>query len=566
MVAKKKTATVIVANEQATDSGVFGIYEISKIRISKTNRKHFDETKLNELAATVKAMGVLEPILIRPVTPTAEEPEEYEIVAGERRYRASIIAGLTTIPAMCRNMSDEQAAEVQIIENLQREDPHPLEEAPGYQNLMFKHGWTVEMLIEKLNRSKSYIYGRLKLCSLAAPLHDDFYAKKFDASIALLVARIPLPGLQIKAMNEIMSSPHDGQPMSFRDGKKHIENRYMLQLSNAPFDIKDAKLMAIAGSCVKCPKRTGNQPEIYPDIDQSICTDPDCFEEKKAALDLRKIAEANKKGIQVFEGDEAAEKSRLHNDHIDADNYLWSFRRFKKEEDRNQRVKSAIPPDAMPQPDCLLRLPNGKLITWYLRKDIQSTLEKLGICMTEQENDERYAAIVNTPPTEKQLAERAQQAADKKVIEDENKFRLALYKQIRQRGLIGLDIKSQREVLNLALIIILENSTTDCDDLSDLYKFGVDRHSAIANHIEQASSDELQRVLMDFLITDHLGVADIDDIGEEYDHFSFMLKIAKNEGIDIDAVRKTATQPPEIVDATPVKRPILSLKKKTEAA
>lgn len=566
--AKKKTPTT--ANVPATevaDQGVFGIQQIADIRISKTNRKRFNQQALDELAANIKEIGVAQPILIRPVPPTADEPQPYEIVAGERRYRASIIAGATTIPAMCRNLSDLQAAKIQILENLQRENPHPMEEAEGYENLMLTHGYSADQLTEELKKSRSYIYGRLKLCSLAKGLREDFLDDKFPASTALLIARIPVPELQIKAVKEITAPQHGGEPMSYRQAENHIRNRYMLKLESAPFDIKDAKLLAVAGNCTKCPKRTGNQPEVFADVDPDICTDPDCFSEKKAALDLRKIAEANKKGIPVYEGYDADAKRQQVGKYAAGDDNLWSFRRLNDNVNRNQKVEAVIPANAMPKPDCLLRLPSGKLVTLYARKDVQAALEKIGTCLSEQENDARHAAIVNAPPTEKQLAERAQQEADRKAAEDETKFRLALYKQIRQRGLIALDIRSQRELLNLALTVILENSNTECRPLSDLYKFGCDRHGAISNHIEQASTDELQRVLMDFLVTDHLEIDDLDDIGEEYDHFRFVLKIAKHEGIDVDAVRKAATQPPEEVSAMPAKRTTLTLKKKpTEEA
>lgn len=563
----KNTAAVAdpaIAPPEPDDQGTFGIYNLTEIRISKTNRKRFNQQALQELADNIKQIGVAQPILIRPVfAPTDAEPQKYEIVAGERRWRASIIAGVSTIPAMLRVLTDLQAAKIQILENLQRENPHPLEEAEGYENLMLAHGYSADQLVDELKKSRSYIYGRLKLCSLAKDIRDDFLDDKFSASTALLIARIPVPALQIKVVKEITAPQYGGEPMSYRQAASHIQNRYMLQLGKAPFDIKDTKLLAVAGNCIKCPKRSGNQPEVFADIDQNICTDPDCFSEKKAALDVRKIADANKKGIPLFEGADATEKTKQRHMYIAGDDYLWSLQRFKEGANRNQFVETALPTSSLPKPECLIRASNGKIRTLYLREDIQAALEKDGICMTEQENDQRHAEIVNMPPTEKQLAERAEQEADRKAAEDETKFRLALYKQIRQRGTNAFDIRSQRELLNLALTIILEDSSTDCRPLSDLYKFGCDRHSAISNHIEQASTDELQRVLMDFLITDHLEIDDVSDVGEDYDHFKFILKIAEHEGIDVEAVRKSATQPPEVIDATPFKRPLLTLKKKT---
>ncbi|KAK0349144.1 hypothetical protein LTR94_034331, partial [Friedmanniomyces endolithicus] len=133
------------------------------MRASPDNRKRFNEQALQELAASIKTMGVAQAILIRPVTPTAESPEPFEIVAGERRFRASKIAGKATIPALCRQLSDLDAAKIRILENLQREDPHPMEEAEGYQLLMLQHGFTADQLVDEVKKSRSYIYGRLKL-------------------------------------------------------------------------------------------------------------------------------------------------------------------------------------------------------------------------------------------------------------------------------------------------------------------------------------------------------------------------------------------------------------------
>jgi len=166
----------IVVDELATDSR-FDSLPVLDIRISKTNRKRFNLAALKELAANIKANGLIQPILVRPVEPTEEEPQHYEIVCGERRYRATNIAKLTSINVIIRNLSDTQAAELQLIENLQREDPHPMEEAEGYQALMLHSGYTADMLADKLSKSRSQIYATLKLCNLCKELRDEFFER-----------------------------------------------------------------------------------------------------------------------------------------------------------------------------------------------------------------------------------------------------------------------------------------------------------------------------------------------------------------------------------------------------
>jgi len=115
----------------------------------------------------------------------------YELVAGERRYRACKLAGLNTIPAMIRSLTDDQVLEIQIIENLQRDDLTELEEAEGYDALMTHSNFTVDQVGEKIGKSRSYVYGRLKLLELTEDSKQAMRVGTLDASRALLIARIP---------------------------------------------------------------------------------------------------------------------------------------------------------------------------------------------------------------------------------------------------------------------------------------------------------------------------------------------------------------------------------------
>lgn len=125
-------------------------------------RRRFDEGKLNELAASIKEQGVLQPILVRP----AEKSGKYEIVAGERRYRASKLAGLKTIPAIIKELGDEVTLAVALIENIQRQELNPLEEAASYRELLDNYGYTQAKLAEKLGKSRVYVANTLRLLAL----------------------------------------------------------------------------------------------------------------------------------------------------------------------------------------------------------------------------------------------------------------------------------------------------------------------------------------------------------------------------------------------------------------
>jgi ParB family chromosome partitioning protein len=144
---------------QTQSSGSFESIPLEAIRPSSTNpRRNFDETALNELAASIGEAGVTQPILVRPIPNPADIyiAEGYEIVSGERRFRAAKLAGLEEIPAFVRELDDRTALEIQMIENLQRADLHPMEEAEGYRALMAVQPRCVHTLgFRKIIRSRA---------------------------------------------------------------------------------------------------------------------------------------------------------------------------------------------------------------------------------------------------------------------------------------------------------------------------------------------------------------------------------------------------------------------------
>ena len=264
------------------------------VQESKTNpRRQFDETKLAELADNIRQHGVLQPVLVRPL-PDAE-PGFYELVAGARRYRASKLAGRESIPATVRELTDTECLELQLIENLQRADVHELDEARGYLALMRLQPdtYTVETLAEKIGRSEKYVYSRLRLTHLVEEVQLAFYAAKLTVAHAFEIARLQ-PNDQNRALAECF--PHHrtaaallkdkkAEAVTVRELREWIEREIHLDISNAPFDPQDTALVPAAGSCAACPKRTGNNPLLFPEVRQkSICTDRTCYRAKVEAF------------------------------------------------------------------------------------------------------------------------------------------------------------------------------------------------------------------------------------------------------------------------------------------
>lgn len=142
-------------------------------------RTHMDQESLSELAASIKSQGVMQPILVRAIdsTPGAER---YEIVAGERRWRASQLAGLSEVPVLIRNIPDEQALAMALIENIQRENLNPLEEAQGLQRLIDEFGLTHQQAADAVGRSRPAASNLLRLLQLTAPVQELLMTGQLD--------------------------------------------------------------------------------------------------------------------------------------------------------------------------------------------------------------------------------------------------------------------------------------------------------------------------------------------------------------------------------------------------
>lgn len=253
---------------------------------------------IDELAANVKLHGVTQPGVARP----SKVAGRFELVFGARRLRASRKAGLTHFPMMVRDLSDSVVLEMQLIENIQREDIHALEEADSYQKLRDVHGFTVEEIAAKVGKPPSTVLARLKFCSLIPEARKAFFDDKFNAGVALSLARIPHADQQKEALKQILDQIHFNGEVTARQAMEIVRRRFMLKLLDAPFDRHDAQLVAAAGSCAACPKRTGNQRELFADVaaKEDLCTDSKCWDAKKAATWEAKRAEAKKNGSKVL--------------------------------------------------------------------------------------------------------------------------------------------------------------------------------------------------------------------------------------------------------------------------
>lgn len=154
---------------------------IETVRSNNLNpRKHFNEEELEDLARSISEKGILQPVVVRP----AADPGTYQIVAGERRWRAAQRAGLHTIPVLVRELSDKEVLEIAIIENVQRADLNPVEEAMGYQQLIDSFEYTQQQLAESIGKSRSHIANTLRLMTLPRPVLDKLQQGELTAGHA----------------------------------------------------------------------------------------------------------------------------------------------------------------------------------------------------------------------------------------------------------------------------------------------------------------------------------------------------------------------------------------------
>ncbi len=151
-------------------------------------RLAFDEATLEELAASIREHGVLQPILVRPL-----DDGRYQLIAGERRWRASRIAGLATIPALVEDIDDDTALEISIIENLQREDISPLDEAAMYDRMIRDHGYSIRKLADKLGKDKGYLENRLRLADAPPEVRELVSLRKDTLSHAYELMKVQDP-------------------------------------------------------------------------------------------------------------------------------------------------------------------------------------------------------------------------------------------------------------------------------------------------------------------------------------------------------------------------------------
>lgn len=419
---------------------------LAKLKPSPSNpRKHFDDTKTAELAASIGKVGVLEPIIVRQWKKSAD----YEIVCGERRYRAAKLAKLDSVPAVTREYSDDDVLEIQITENSQRENPHPLDEADGFKVLVDR-GRTAASIADKIGRPTKYVLERLQLCQLSASCRKALDDDQLSLGSAMILARIPDAKLQAKAL-QAATPGYGGGIMPAKRVGEIVRERFMLKLAGAPFDRSDAKIVPKAGACTVCPKRTGNQTELFDDVKSpDVCTDPGCYRSKLDAQWKIATAAAKEAGQKVLTDKEAKKLFPYQSDepgygaaYVDLAGHV-SHPKTHKQVPVNKLVTKDVT-------ITLARGPNsGRIIELVSRATVESALRKgTKAAKSTKAEDRKASAKISA-------AEKARREREKAKAEAADAVLMGLMGEAADRGsnLLG---KNSTGVLVHLLDLMLDN-------------------------------------------------------------------------------------------------------------
>jgi len=205
---------LIPSGEEGPGSGVLEV-PLAEIRPNPYQpRRAFPQEKMEELVASIRARGILSPVILR------RWMDGYELVAGERRWRAAKEAGLRTIPALVKDVSSDEILEIALIENLQREDLNPLEEAEAYQRLTQDHGLSQEEIARRVGRDRTSIANTLRLLHLPGQLKEDLVGGALTMGHARAILSLEGQGRQIQARNLVIS-----RGLSVRETEKWVRSQ-----------------------------------------------------------------------------------------------------------------------------------------------------------------------------------------------------------------------------------------------------------------------------------------------------------------------------------------------------
>ena len=524
-------------------------FVFSQTAMQVARRQMRTKEEISDRAGNMKHVGVLEPVLARPIPgKVIGEEMSVEMAAGEGRHLSAKQAGIHELPTIIREMTDEQLEQIQIGENLLRDDVHELVEALGYE-MMRKRGKSVDEIHTETGKQKATIYARLKLLALCAEGRTAFLDATVTASVALLIARIPGDEQQMRALKHVAEEHYDGRPMSYRDAARYVHETFMMKLSDAPFQRDDTTLVPNAGACGPCPMRTGNQPELFGDVKGAdVCTNPACFQAKKAAHTKRELEKAKATGERVIRGGEA--KRILPPTH----SYMYS----SDGEHKQLRNGFARPRDKClddPKKRTYAELAGKDAPTVLLQNPDTGRVEK--VFEIEAIADRLKAKGLKPPPKAKNSAEQHEQDNARRKAEEEQE--LTARRAIFQAVLSTAPPKLGREDLAVLISALFERGYGGDENFyatlgwqAQKANRNLDGRQVFLGHLLKLTDAQLAQLAV--------AIPVIDVVLENYGKPTELEALAKRFGVDVKKIRsesvvkKTKQQEPTKVAAKAPKK------------
>ncbi len=367
---------------------------LKDLQLSPTNpRKTFFQDALKELASSIAENGVIQPIVVRPLTSTT-----FEVVVGERRTRASRLAGKDTIPALVRELDEATVLELQFIENDQREAVAPIEEADALDVLIEKHGRDPKDLAAKIGRPVSYIHRRRLLCQLIPELRELVKASRIPLGGGEALGQLP-ENMQRELANTRLKQDrvdHEGNLLSWSTKSVlHAIKFITRKLAHASWELDEQ--LGDLPACQGCPSRSGAQPGL-PGLPADVneeerCLDQSCWATKLTAKIEQLREQREQEGMRIWTEKHSEERAKNHNAFTTCSSTCWADPKRRTYEELIPKAPRYVSIEAQ----------SGAVLErhYFSRSDIHSTLER--------EHHEIYLKLTNQvskKEVEKRKAER----------------------------------------------------------------------------------------------------------------------------------------------------------------
>lgn len=340
-------------------------------------RKGMSKEGLRQLSDDMIRRGVLQAPIVRPLKVAGRVlPGKYQIICGHRRVEAFGLTGGKEIECKVVDVDDVGAKEIQLVENLQREDLSAIEVARGYRDLQQNHGLTVDQIAAQVGKKRATVYSAIKLVDLVPAAAKALEAGELDPAKAELIAAMP-QSYQAEVTQKALGTFGEAwqqtkRHLTYRELKELIRDDYMLKLKGAPFDIEDAELVPAAGACTGCPKRTGAQGEMFGDEKvPDLCQDKSCYQSKIAAKKRQVVAAAKEDEKEVLS---AAESKKALSGHYYSD---WVKLSEKSGHEKNAKTWGELVKGTELEPQFAVS-ETGTLVKVAKKADVRKALKAAG--------------------------------------------------------------------------------------------------------------------------------------------------------------------------------------------